>query len=141
MRLVSMGRAVWHVLAIEDRRGRSVRDDLEAADPSDHGAERMLAALETDVPLNGPPRLNTTRCRDLGDGIFEFKEHGLRVLWFYDTGEPVRSKRIICTHSSPKVSKKEFQPEIARARRIRREYVAAKLAGKLVEPKPPEGRS
>ncbi|HVT58147.1 MAG TPA: hypothetical protein VHR45_07085 [Thermoanaerobaculia bacterium] len=133
MRLVRIRRAVWDLLAIADEMRHSVWDELEAADPSDTAAERMRATLETDVPLNGPPLMNRTRCRHLGGEIYEFKEHGWRVLWFYDT-KPGQRRRIICTHSSPKVSKKEFQPEIARARRIRKEYVAAKATGRLIEP-------
>lgn len=138
IRLVLMGRAVWEVLAVADDSGHSVRDGLQAADPSDTAAEQMLATLETDVPLNGPPR-NKRKCRDLGDEIYEFKEPGLRVLWFYDTGEPVRRRRIICTHGSPKVNKKKFQQEKAKAIRIRRAYVAAKATGRLIEPKELEG--
>jgi len=134
MRLVRLGRAVWDVLAIADELDHSVWDELEGADPSDAAAERMRGTLETEVPLNGPPRMNRTRCRDLGDEIFEFKEHGWRVLWFYDAGKPVQRRRIVCTHSTPKVSKKEFQPEKAKARRIRNEYVLAKETGSLIEP-------
>lgn len=138
MRLVWIGSAVWEVLAVADDSGKSVRDELENADPSDTGAERMLATLEMDVPLNGPPFRNRTKCRDLGDEIYEFKEAGRRVLWFYDAGEPVRRRRIICTHGSLKVSKKEFQPEIARARRLRKEYLTAKQENRLAEPTRPE---
>ena len=139
MRLVWIGHGVWEVLAIADEQGRSVREELEAADNSgDNVAMRMLATLKTDVPLNGPPLMNRTKCRDLGDGIYEFKLPGLRVLWFYDTGHPIQRRCIVCTHSSPKVSKKEFQPEIARARRFRDAYVDAKLSGKLIRPKKPE---
>ena len=132
MRLVRIGRAVWDVVAIADESGHSVWDELEGADPSDRAAERMRATLETDVPMNGPPRTNRTKCRDLGDGIYEFKEGGWRVLWFYDAGEPVRRRQIVCSHLSPKVAKKEFQQEIARARRMRRDYVMAKLARRLI---------
>jgi len=137
MRLVWIGHAVWDVLAVADQAGRSVRDELEGADPSDTAAELMRATLEVDVPLNGPPR-NKRKCRDLGEGVYEFKEWGWRVLWFYDAGEPVRRRRIICTHSTPKLSKKEFKPELVRARRIRKEYIAAKASGQLIEPKKPE---
>src|SRR5262249_28191582 len=133
LRLARLGRAVWDVVAIEDREGHSVRDELEAADPGNSSAERMLATLETEVPQNGPPRMNRTRCRDLGDGIFEFKEWGLRVLWFYNTG-----RRIVCTHSCPKLSKKEFQVEKARAQRLRTSYENAKSTGRLVEPEEPK---
>lgn len=135
MRLVRIGRAVWDVLAIADASGSSLWDDLQAADPSDRGAELMRATLATHVPLNGPPLKNRNKCRDLGDGIYEFKERGVRVLWFYDTGEPVTRMRIICTHAIPKVTKKKFQQERSKAVRLRQGYVTAKLAGKITDPK------
>jgi hypothetical protein len=129
---------VWDVLAITEESGGGVWRELQSADLSDGGAERMRATLETDVPLNGPPLMNKTKCRDLGDEIFEFKEGGWRVLWFYDTGEPVKRRRIICSHASRKIHKKEFQKEITRAVRLRQEYMAAKWARRLIEPKNPE---
>jgi hypothetical protein len=126
MRLVRIGRAVWDVLAILDESANSAWGELEAADPSDSGAERMRITLETEVPLNGPPRMNKTKCRALGDGIYEFKEPGVRVLWFYDAG-----RTVVCSHVSPKVAKKKFQPEIAKAKRLRDAYLVSKLAGTL----------
>jgi phage-related protein len=130
MRIVRLGRAVWHVLAIADELGHSLWDELRAADPSDSAAEQMRATLAIDVPRNGPPLMNKTRCRALGGGIYEFKEPGLRVLWFYDTG-----RRIVCTHACPKLPKKKLQKEMAKARRIRQDYVVAKKEGRLLEPK------
>jgi site-specific DNA-cytosine methylase len=84
--------------------------------------------------------MNRRKCVDLGHGIYELKEWNWRVLWFYDAGEPKHRKRIICTHSSGKVAKKEFQPEIQRARRMREEYMKAKASGHLIEPDKPEVR-
>jgi len=124
--LVRIGRAVWDVLAVKDERGFSVWDELTAADPSDGAAIQMRATLKTSVPENGPPRMNRTKCRSLGDDIYEFKEPGWRVLWFYDAG-----RTVVCTHSCPKVKKKEFQSEIERASRIRKRYFAAKSAEEL----------
>ena len=127
MRLVRIKHEIWDVQAILDESDNSSAwSELEAADPSDSGAERMRATLETEVPLNGPPRMNKTKCRDLGGGIYEFKESGVRVLWFYDAG-----KTIVCSHVSPKVPKKKFQQEIKTAKRLRDAYTVSKLAGKL----------
>jgi Phage derived protein Gp49-like (DUF891) len=134
MRLVRMGRAVWDVLAIADEGGGSVWQALRHRGES-AGVERLLVTLEHEVPLNGPPTMNTTRCRALGDGIYEFKETGVRVLWFYDEGEPVRRRCIICTHYSPKVKKKEFQREIKKAHQMREAYLLAKATGRLRWPK------
>lgn len=133
MRLVRIRHEVWDVLAILDESDNSAWSELETADPSDSGAQRMLITLETEVPLNGPPRMNKTKCRDLGDGIYEFKEPGVRVLWFYDAG-----RTIVCSHVSPKVAKKKFQSEIATATRLRKEYMASKLARTLIVLRRPE---
>lgn len=127
MRLVRIRHEVWDVQAILDESdSSSAWSELEAADPSDSGAERMRATLETEVPLNGPPYMNKTKCRNLGDGIYEFKEPGVRVLWFYGVG-----KTIVCSHVSPKVPKKKFQQEINKAKRLRDVYTDSKLAGQL----------
>jgi hypothetical protein len=140
MCLVWIGCAVWDVLAIEDGSGGSVVAKLEGADPSDGGAIQMRARLETEVPLNGPPFKNRRKCVDLGHEIYELKEWNWRVLWFYDAGAPKARKRIICTHSSNKTSKKEFQPEVLRARRLRDQYLEAKATGQLSEPERPKER-
>ena len=133
MRLVRIGRAVWDVLAITDDLGRSLWDELLSADPSDGGAEQMRAALREHVPRNGPPKAKS-RCRYLGDDIYELKGWGIRVLWFYDAGQPRIRWRILCTHACPKLKKKEFQKEKAKAIRIRTAYLAIKTAGRLPEP-------
>jgi Phage derived protein Gp49-like (DUF891) len=128
MRLVRIGRAVWEVLAIEDEHGQSVWDELKkASDAGDGAAIQMCARLKTKVPEGGPPRMNRTQCRSLGDDIYEFKEAGWRVLWFYDAG-----KTVICTHSCGKLSNKKLQQEIKRAVRISLTFFAAKSEGDLV---------
>jgi hypothetical protein len=133
MRLVRIGRAVWDVLAIADESGRSLWDELLSADPSHGAAEQMRAMLKEHVPRSGPPR-GINRSRHLGDEIYEFKRPGVRVLWFYDAGEPIVRWRIVCTHVCPKLPEKKFQQERAKAVRMRTEYLAAKSAGKLREP-------
>lgn len=139
MRLERVKHDVWDVLAIRDRWGNSVWRELQQADESDVGAEDMRVTLEGEVPLNGPPIMNKSKCRPLGDGIYEFKAPGLRVLWFYDEGEPKVRRRIICSHAAPKMPKKKFQKEVKRAARFRDEYVTAKAAGKLtIAPRRPE---
>lgn len=133
MRLVRIRRAVYDVVAVADDEGRSFWAALLVTDPSDGGAVQMRAALKEHVPLNGPPR-GKSRCRNVGDDIWEFKEWGIRVLWFYDAGQPKVAKRIVCTHSCGKLNQKEFQREKKKAIRIRRDYLALKVNGKLPEP-------
>jgi Phage derived protein Gp49-like (DUF891) len=133
MRLVRIGPkvAVWEVVAIVARSGHSLWEELR--DDQGHGGIiQMRATLKTDVPLNGPPR-NPRKSRDLGGGIYEFKGNGIRVLWFHDKG-----KRIVCTHSTPKMKKKKFQSEIEFARRAYAAYLDAKRLGTLGEPEEPE---
>jgi len=141
MRLVRIRRAVavYDVVAIADASGGSLWGELKKdADRGDSGAEQMRARLKEKVPREGPPR-GKTRCRYIGDDIWEFKEWGVRVLWFWDAGFPKVRRRIICTHTCAKVKDAEFQREKAKAVRIRGEYLVAKAAGKLKEPEPLEG--
>jgi hypothetical protein len=133
MRLVRIGRAVYDVVAIADNFGDGLWDELKRADPSDGGSTQMRGRLRENVPRDGPPR-GKKRCRNIGDDIWEFKEWGVRVLWFYDAGDPKVRRRIVCTHTCAKVNDREFQQEKAKAVRIRRDYIALKTAGKLKEP-------
>jgi hypothetical protein len=133
MRLARIGSEAYDVVAIADNSGWSLWDELRAADPSDGGAEQMRVNLRVHVPRNGPSK-NEKRCLSLGDNIFEFKEWGVRVLWFYDAGEPVVRWRIICTHYCGKLPKKKFQQEKKKAISLREAYLAEKLAKRLPEP-------
>lgn len=133
MRLVRIRREVYDVVAIADDSGHSFWQDLKDADPSDGGARQMRGTLRDDVPRNGPSR-NWRRCQDIGDDIYEFKEQGVRVLWFYDTGEPQVRRRIICTHHCGKLPDKKFQQERRRAMKMREEYLQEKAAKRLPEP-------
>jgi len=135
VRLVVVGRSVWEVLAIADSQGRSLVDEIAEIEPGDYRhAESMLALIQHSVPMNGPPK-KKLRCRDLGKDVLEFK-HGpergkkIRVLWFYDAGEPVARRRIICTTWS---FKRDDTLAIERETtvRLRREYIAAKGRGAL----------
>lgn len=63
------------------------------------------------------------------------RKPGCASFGFYDEGEPVRRRCIICTHYSPKVKTKEFQKEISKARRMREAYLIAKSTGKFKWPK------
>jgi Phage derived protein Gp49-like (DUF891) len=128
MRLVRIGRATWEVLAIEDEDGKSLWDELtEASNGGDSAAIQMRARLKTKVPESGPPRMNKTQSRSLGDDIYEFKEGGWRVLWFY-----YGRKTVICTHSCGKLNQKKFQKEIKKAIRILQAFIAAKSEDDLV---------
>jgi hypothetical protein len=72
---------------------------------------------------------NENNFRNLDDGLFEFKsskKEGLRLYAFYDDlpGVPLGGSLIIATSGSGKSKQKQA---IARARRIREEYLAAKI--------------
>jgi len=135
MCLVQIRRTVWEVVAIEDRFRNSAWTKVEGADPADTGAEQMRAMLEQVVPDSGPPLRNVRRCRKLNDFIYEFKTFGVRVLWFYDSGEPQMRKRIVCTHATNKLPKKKFQQVLGSATTAREEYLLAKSSGLLAEPR------
>ena len=131
MYLKWLGRAVWQVVAVADDRGLSLDQELRSLGRSDSSAEAMLATLEEIVPLHGPPVHNKTKCRPLGNDIFEFKVGRLRVLWFYDAGEPVIRRLIVCSHLFLKQSRKTPRREIDKAAVTREAYLEAKRRGDL----------
>lgn len=125
MKLVRIKRVVWDVLAIADRRERTVWDELRE-DPHPHA--RKMRALIQNIALHGPPH-DQRKSKKLRDDIFEFrtgpkKGPKLRVFYFYDAG-----KMVICTHS---VWKREAVPEeIDRAVAWKNRYLLARERGEL----------
>lgn len=72
---------------------------------------------------NNGPILNEERSREVGDGIYEFKNRqGARVLWFYLPG-----RRTVLTHGVGKLKQKAFQAEVRRAKQIKDQVEALKL--------------
>jgi hypothetical protein len=135
MRLVRVHRtqAVWEVWAIADEQGRCLVDDLVAIHESDAEAAEMLAILEREVPADGPPVFNKTRCRwlDKGSRVYEFKTWGWRVSWFYDDGAPKFRRRILCVRLFPKGPQKTLEQEKRSAANARSLYLSSKRAGDL----------
>jgi phage-related protein len=131
MRLVRVAKVVWDVVAITGEAGGNVLSELEAIDPSyRRHVENMRVMIEQYVPRNGPPR-NKLKCSPLGDDIFEFKAgpkkgKKLRVLWFYDAGDPIIRYRILCTHLFLKQTRTTPPDEKDRAVEKRKEYIQAK---------------
>ena len=123
MRLVRIKRVVWDVVAIADRRGRTVWDHL-VEDPDRH-ARRMRALLHH-TARDGPPH-DPRKSKPLRDGIFELRQGPkkgpkLRVFYFYDAG-----RMVICTHAA---WKREAVPEeIDRAVVWKARYFRAKARG------------
>lgn len=64
----------------------------------------------------GPPR-NKEQCRELEDGIFEFKTRNVRIFWFYDEG-----RMILLSHAQMKKDVK-VKAEVKRAKLLRQRYV------------------
>ncbi|MEM7483195.1 MAG: type II toxin-antitoxin system RelE/ParE family toxin [Acidobacteriota bacterium] len=133
--LVRIGRpapdAVWTVSEMDGIGGEGIQSELASADPADINASSMLALLEKGVPDNGPNFSNITRCRPLEDGIFEFKDGSVRVLWFYDEGDPKIRRHIICTHLFRKQGRKTPRREIKKAKKRRSLYLKAKAERRL----------
>lgn len=132
MRLVRVAKVVWDVVAITGEVGGNVLSELEAIDASyRRHVENMLVMIEQYVPRNGPPVHSKLKCSPLGDDIFEFKTgpkkgKRLRVLWFYDAGDPIIRHRILCTHSFLKQTRTTPPGEKDRAIEKRKEYIQAK---------------
>ncbi|MGZ0654508.1 hypothetical protein ACWPKS_02785 [Coraliomargarita sp. W4R72] len=74
---------------------------------------------------NFPTYENSQNFKSVGNGIHEFKRPGLRLYAFYDQiGD--EHQLILCTNGGSKNTKKEQQADIARAKSLRQQYLAAK---------------
>ena len=84
--------------------------------------EKKVIALLERAAKHGPPR-NNEKCKHWADGIWEFKSHQVRILWFYDEG-----RKIILTHGFKKkdTRSKVFIAELKRAKSLRDEYFKTK---------------
>jgi|SRR5664279_1524956 len=113
------------IYALEIDGACTMQQFLEQAERlNEDEADSMLALLDW-TAKSGPPR-NKEKCREVGDGIYEFKAKSLRVCWFYEPG-----RIIICSHGFYKPTKKVQNREIKQAVTLRAKYLAAKQAGPI----------
>ncbi|MCB1123363.1 MAG: hypothetical protein KJT03_17550 [Verrucomicrobiae bacterium] len=68
---------------------------------------------------------NRRTFRHVGGGIFEFKRPGLRLYAFYDSIDEI-GHLILCTNGGTKSNKKEQNSDIAKAKSLKKIYLAAK---------------
>lgn len=119
-------KGLWELLAVGTPRGEcplfEFLGNLEGNLAKD--ALRVLKLLDR-VADQGPPR-NTEISHELEDGIWEFIQGRLRILWFYDVG-----KLIICSHGFVKKSQKTPRSEIRRAQLHRKIYLRAQRRGRI----------
>lgn len=140
MRLVWIKAGIYDVLAIADRKGEGVLEQVEDVTSGDPGAVDMRALLEDVIPTEGPLS-DRVRSRPLGDGLFEFKTWGVRALWFYAGKLPGVSRGIVCVSWSRKQPKKAFRDNEEKiARRSMRAFEDAKRTGTLIIPPRPRRR-
>lgn len=102
---------------------------LEQAEKQNEDEADSIVALLNWAAKSGPPR-NKEKCRDVGDGIYEFKAKNLRICWFYDEG-----RIIICSHGFYKPNKKVQKREIKQAGKLKDAYLEAKKAGPITRKK------
>lgn len=111
-------RGRWTVLALRNARGdcplleflTEFRGDLT------RDGHRALALFER-VARHGPPR-NPEVSRSLGEGLWEWRQGQLRILWFFD-----HRKLVVCTHGFLKKTRKTPPRQLERARRDRERYL------------------
>jgi hypothetical protein len=77
--------------------------------------KQVYARLERAAEV-APPR-NVEQCRELDDGIFEFKTKNVRIFWFYDRG-----RIILLSHARMKKDVR-VNPEIERVKLLRERYL------------------
>lgn len=118
MQTIEIRRGRWKVHALCSSRGDcpllEFLADLEGSLARD--GRRMLALLDR-VAHHGPPH-NTDISHQVGEGLWEFIQGRIRVIWFYDRG-----RMVIATHGFVKKSRKTPALELERARRRQQEYV------------------
>lgn len=113
------------ICALEIDGACATQQFLEQAEKQNEDeADSMLALLDWSAK-SGPPR-NKEKCREVGDGIYEFKAKSLRICWFYDEG-----RIIICSHGFYKPTKKVQNREIKQAGKLKVAYFAAKKTGPI----------
>ncbi len=78
----------------------------------------------------GPPD-NKEKYNSLGDGLYEFKSWGLRLICFYDEGS-----LIICTHGYFKQSQGMPKKEKTRALNLKNAYFEAKKRNQILHVQP-----
>lgn len=81
-----------------------------------------LRALFDFIANNGAPR-NPEKFRHEEDGIFAIKQNQIRVYCFFDAG-----RMIIVTHGTLKKRQKANPEELKRAKRLREEYLKARMS-------------
>jgi hypothetical protein len=64
--------------------------------------------------------------RGVGDGLYEFKAKHIRLYAFYEQLPGENPQLIIATNGGTKNNKKEQRTDIARAKSLRAQYLAAK---------------
>jgi hypothetical protein len=103
------------VIFVRQRNGECPAGDFY--DGLDKKAQAALLAVfhrvaESLAPLRGD------KSRPLGEGLFEFKTPGVRMIYFY------HGRTVAITNGCVKVKRRKFQNEIRRAKEIRAEYMA-----------------
>lgn len=128
MKLVTIARGRWEVVAVVDGQGRCPVLDLLEGTGTARGS--MSPFLRLYLPLEGPPKCNLQLCRSLGDGVFELRRppRGVtpEVLFFDD--EDLR--RIVCTSAFPE-AKVAPSEEVLLAKGLREWYLETKARSEL----------
>lgn len=126
MRLRRIRSSTWTLLAVcTDRGDCPLLEFLNALAGGLTSDGRRLLALFERVAAEGPPR-NTEVSHLVAEGIWEFVQGRLRVLWFYDEG-----RLVIVTHGFVKRSRKAPSAEIERAIVQRNAYLLDRRRGKI----------
>lgn len=117
MKTVEVRRGPWKVLALSSERGDCplLRFLAKLEGNLARDGRRMLALLDR-VAQHGPPR-NVDISHQVGEGLWEFIQGRIRVIWFYDRG-----KLVVLSHGFVKKTRKTPASELERARRNRQEY-------------------
>lgn len=120
----------WRILSPCLRNGNSEAEDFLDTLSSNFDANitGILAMMEAHSK-HGPDHFNTSQVHyvDQKEQIYEYIKGRLRLFWFEDD-----DKVVICTHGIVKKSQKTPKRDIDHAKRIKAEYMQAKLDSSLI---------
>jgi hypothetical protein len=128
MRLVLVHDKRWRVAALAEPAAIPALDFLMEAPADFRGSAKGMWALFDRYAEGGRQKLTAELFHEASrnDEIWEFIKGRLRVYCFIDDGALV-----LLTHGAIKKTRKADGSEVARAVRLRNEYVAAKQSGDL----------
>ncbi len=79
-----------------------------------------VIALLKSCADDDPPTHNKQLCRSVGDGLFELKPGGIRILFFWNDGD------LVLTNAFQKGPTKSQNEAVMRGKKLKRQFISSK---------------